>query len=350
MMDGAAEGLGAIRHPLAEPPAPGAAIPLAEGVLWMRLPLPMVLNHVNIFALDDGVRGWTVIDTGADNPGARETWARLLAGPLGGRPVWRVLVTHYHPDHVGLAALLIDRGAELWCTRTTYLMTRMLIADLTPEHSQRDLDFWREAGLDAETFARRLAEPPFNFSRIASQLPPGFRRIAEGDRIEAAGRSWRVHCGEGHAPEQATLWDEAGKLVISADQALPSISPNLSVYPAEPMADPVGDWIESCARLAGFATEAQLVLPGHKLPFTGLPRRLAEMAEHHQQALDRMVAHISEPKVAADCFAPLFKREITPEIYGMALGETVAHLNRLLAAGRASRERRADGAWLWRAA
>ncbi len=138
--------------------------------------------------------------------------------------------------------------------------------------------------------------------------------------------------------------------MLGADQLLPSISPNLSAFASEPDADPVAEWLESCRRLAAFATERQLVLPGHKLPFTGLPMRLEQKIANHVGALARLREHLATPRVAADCFAPLFKRQIVPAIYGMALGETVAHLNHLLFAGDAVRQRRADGAWLWTAA
>jgi len=159
-----------------------------------------------------------------------------------------------------------------------------------------------------------------------------------------------VRLAGGHAPDHATLWSLDDDLVLGGDQLLPSISPNIGVYATEPEADPLADWFEACARLAGPATEAQLVLPGHKLPYRGLPGRLRELAANHERALDRLLDHLAEPRVAVDCFPPLFKRTIGPETYTLALVEAVAHLNHLLARGLATRARRADGAWLWRRA
>ncbi|WP_443135103.1 MBL fold metallo-hydrolase [Frigidibacter sp. ROC022] len=346
MMDGCK---GEIRYPVEAPPGPGEALEIAPGVLWMRLPLPTALDHVNVYALDDGAAGWTVIDTGMDTPKARELWEQLLAGPLGGRPVHRQIVTHMHPDHIGLTAWMAGKGAELWCTRTTWLSARMLVLNVEEKHSEHTIDFWRASGMAPEMLARKAAERPFNFIDVVGLPPPSFRRIAEGDWLTVGGRRWLVRCGDGHAPEHATLWSEDGTLVLGGDQLLPSISPNLGVYASEPLADPIAEWLESCNRLAAHATEAQLVLPGHKLPFTGLPLRLRQKAENHHHALERLHAHLATPRVAVDCFGPLFKREVTPEVFGFALAETIAHLNHLYLTGRASRTARADGAWLWRA-
>jgi glyoxylase-like metal-dependent hydrolase (beta-lactamase superfamily II) len=343
MMDQAAA---RIRYPVETPPGPGEAAEIAEGVLWFRLPLPMKLDHVNVFALDDG-DGWTVVDTGFDTGKSRAIWEALLSGPLSGRPVTRVLVTHYHPDHIGLAGWFQARGAELWTTRTSWLLARMLILDVQPLPVPETVDFWKSGGMAPEILEQRLKERPFNFCDVVAPLPLGYRRIVEGETIRIGGRDWDARFGNGHAPDHATLWSRDGDLVLGGDQLLPSISPNLGVYASEPEADPVGEWIESCHRLAPFATERQLVLPGHKLPYHGLPTRMRQLAENHESALERLARHLAEPRTAADCFPPLFMREIGPGEYGLALVEAMAHCNHLWHRGLATRKRRADGAWLW---
>ncbi|RYH10568.1 MBL fold metallo-hydrolase [Tropicimonas sp. IMCC6043] len=341
---------GPIRYPHETPPAEGTALEIAEGVLWLRLPLPMALDHVNIYALDEG-DGWTVIDTGLSSRKTRAIWEALLSGPLGGKPVIRVIVTHHHPDHVGLAGWFrSEHGAELATTRTAWLYARMLTLDEQHLPPPETLAFWRAAGMDPETYAERAAERPFNFADVVWPMPLGFTRLAEGEVIRMAGRDWDIRIGDGHAAEHATFWSRDDALVLGGDQLLPSISPNLGVYPTEPEADPVGAWIESCTRLSAFAREDQLVLPGHKLPFTGLPARMEQLIENHHSALERLLSYLGEPRTAQDCFAPLFRREIGAGEYGLALAESVGHLNHLLQTRQATRARRADGAWLWRRA
>jgi len=336
-----------ITYPWNDPPASGEAIELAEGVLWLRLPLPMVLDHVNIYALDEG-DSWTIVDTGIHSRGSVALWEEVLAGPLQGRPVSRVILTHHHPDHIGMAGWLMARyGAELLATRTSWLMARMLILDEEPRPTEQALAFWRSAGMDAEILARRKNDRPYNFADICHPIPVGYSRLRQGDVLCAGGRSWDVHIGNGHAPEHLTLWSRDDALVLAGDQVIASISPNIGVYPTEPEADPLKEWLEACARLRTLARDDHLVLSGHKLPFTGLPFRLTQLLENHHGALERLVAHLATPRVAAECFAPLFRREIDEGTYGLALVETVAHLNHLHRAGRARRRRREDGAWLW---
>jgi glyoxylase-like metal-dependent hydrolase (beta-lactamase superfamily II) len=335
-----------IRYPFEDPPAEGEAVEVAPGVLWMRLPLPMALDHVNIFALDDGA-GWTIIDTGFDSKRGRAIWARLLAGPLAGKPVTRVVVTHHHPDHIGLAGWFQAQGAELLTTRTAWLYARMLCLDVQATPLPAQVAFWRGAGMDPDLLAQRMVERPFNFADVVAPLPLGFTRLQGGDEITMAGRRWTIRMGNGHAPEHATFWSQDDGLVLGGDQLLPSISANIGVYPTEPYADPLGEWLESCAAFEPLAREDHLVLPGHKLPFTGLPLRLRQMAENHHGALDRLRAHLTTPQSAADCFIPIFKREITGAAYGLALVEAVAHLNHLLHRGEVSRTMEDDGIWKW---
>ncbi len=336
-----------IRYPWSEPPAPGEAIEIAEGVLWMRLPLPMALDHVNIYALDDG-DGWTVVDTGLSSNKTRRLWATLISGPLAGKPIRRVVVTHHHPDHVGNAGWFqAEHGAELVTSRTAWLFARMLTLDVQENWPQETLDFYKSAGMDAEFLEKRKADRPFNFADTVYPMPLGFTRVKQGDVVRMGGRNWDVHMGNGHAPEHATFWSRDDHLVLSGDQILGSISPNLGVYATEPMADPVSDWLEACERLQTLTRPDHLVLGGHKLPFTGLPLRMRQLIENHHGALQRLQDYLAEPKAAAECFAPLFKRTIREGEYGLALVEAVAHLNHLYHSGAVIRTRRADGAWMY---
>ncbi|WP_295047882.1 MBL fold metallo-hydrolase [uncultured Paracoccus sp.] len=335
-------------YPFDGPPPPGQALTVAPGVLWMRLPLPMALDHVNVYALDDG-DGWTLVDTGFDTAAGRELWDALRAGPLAGRPIRRVIGTHHHPDHIGLAGWFMARDeAEFWISRTAWLMARMLILDRQDSAPPESLAFWRRAGMPADLLAARAAERPFNFADVVHPLPLGFTRLEDGQQVSFGNRRWRVAMGHGHAPYHATFWSLDDELVIGGDQLLPSISPNLGVYPTEPDADPVGEWLDSCRRMAELAQSRHLVLPGHKLPFTGLPTRLRQLIDNHHAALDRMTAALRDgPRSAVGCFDILFKRRIGAGEFGLALVEAVAHVNHLRRRGVVAQVGTCDGAALW---
>jgi glyoxylase-like metal-dependent hydrolase (beta-lactamase superfamily II) len=339
----------AIRFSAMEPPAAGEAREIAPGVLWLRLPLPMKLDHVNVYALDEG-DGWSVVDTGFNTSRSRDIWAAILSGPLAGRPVRNIIGTHHHPDHIGLAGWFQSvHGAEFWTTRTAWLFARMLVLDVQDRPAPESLLFWRRAGMDAALIAQREGERPFNFADVVAPMPLGYRRLREGQEVAFGGRRWQVRMGNGHAPEHATFWSLDDDLVLGGDQLLPGISPNLGVYPTEPEADPVGEWLESCTRFLEVAEARHLVLPGHQVPFTGLPLRLRQMIDGHLGALKRLVQHLDRPCTAVECFSALFRREIGPSDYGLAMVEAVAHLNHLYQTGQVERTEGPDGAWHWQA-
>ena len=334
---------GTIHYPHEIPPDQGEAIEVRPGILWMRLPLPLRLDHVNTYALDDG-DSWTLIDTGFDTKKTRDVWHELLQGPLAGKPVKKLFVTHYHPDHIGLAGWFqTNFGVELITTRTSWLTARMLVLDEQSKATPETLLFYKRAGVIESLYEKKKKERPFNFCDVVSPMPQGYTRVQEGESITLGGRDWIIRMGNGHAAEHATLW--AGDIVLGGDQLLPSISPNLGVYATEPGANPVFEWLEACKTFKKYASSSQLVLPGHKLPFRGLPLRLEQLIENHVGALKRLLSHLEIPHTAHECFLPLFRREIDESEYGLALGETIAHLNYLYSADQITRTIRIDGAY-----
>ena len=338
----------AIQYPFATPPGTYDAVEGAPAVRWLRLPLPFGLDHVNCYALDDG-DSWTLVDTGIASKHAKAIWQALLAVPLRDKPVARLIVTHHHPDHIGLAGWFQAQGVELITPRTAWFYARMLTLDEQRLPSPESLLFLQRAGLDAAMQAEKATERPFNFRDVVAPMPLGFTRISEGDVITAGGRRWLVRLGQGHAPDHAMLWSMDDNLILGGDQLLPSISPNIGVYATEPDADPLAEYLTTQRSLLEFARDDHLVLPGHRLPFTGLPHRLRQMIDAHDATLARLTDHLSTPRRATDCFAVLYRREIGPADMGLALAEAMANLNHLLRRGIVTRTLSPEGAWLWQA-
>ena len=332
------------------PPEPGTAVAVAEGVLWSALPLPPAmkgLGAVNVYALE-GEDGWTLVDAGLDWSGGRAALEGLLAGPLSGKPLARVILTHHHPDHVGLAGLLAGRGAEIWASRTAWLYARMLTLDARERPAPEQVAFRRRGGVTGAALAAFAAARPFNFSDAVGALPPAFRALDEGQRLAIGGRDWVVRLGEGHAPAHATLWSDDA-LMIAGDQVLPGISPNIGVWPTEPESDPLAGFLDTCRRFAALGADP-LVLPGHRLAFHGLEARLGQLVDNHLGALARIEAALAErPARAVDLFDTLYRRPVGEGEFGLALAEAVAHLNHLHRAGRVVRTADAEGAWRYRA-
>ena len=337
----------ALSYPCGEPPAPGMVREVAPGVLWLRMPLPFALNHINLWAIadeDERGPGWAVVDTGVKTPEVLAAWRQLIApdGPLAATPqgarITRVLATHMHPDHVGMAGWLTRKfQCRLWMTQLEYLTCRTLVADTGREAPDDAIRFYRACGWSEE--ALDVYRARFGgFGKYIHPLPDSFRRLADGQVLRIGAHDWRVIVGRGHSPEHACLVSDALGVMVSGDQVLPRISSNVSVFPTEPDADPLGDWIASIARLRAQLGDHLLVLPAHGEPFRGLHARLDRLAHGHGRGLQRLRRSLSEsPRRAIDVFGALFARPINSqgELLGMATGESLAHLNHLLARGEA---------------
>jgi glyoxylase-like metal-dependent hydrolase (beta-lactamase superfamily II) len=328
-------------------PDEGELIALADGVGWARLPIPGSLRHINVWVLEDG-DGVALIDTGLDIAPCREAWEALFEGPLAGRAVTRVICTHFHPDHIGLAGWLTGRfGVPLWMTRGEWLYGRLLASDVRDAPPAEALAYWRAAGWDEARIADEAAKGWGRFASVVSPIPIGFVRIQDGDSLRIGDRTWRVLVGSGHCPEHACLIDDEGGLMIAGDQVLPRITSNVSLSLSEPEADPLGEWLASIDKLRTLP-DTLLILPSHGEPFTGLHARLDALAHGHRDRLDALHAKLDEPRRAVDCFPTLFARKIEDNMMGLATGEALAHLRRLEVEGRAAGETR-DGVRWYRA-
>ncbi|UCG72718.1 MAG: MBL fold metallo-hydrolase [Chromatiales bacterium] len=315
----------------AERPSDGELLPVAPGVNWLRMPLPFVLNHINLWLLEDG-DGWCIVDTGIAAQTTEALWDKLLTGELADRPVTRVIATHLHPDHVGMAGWLTERtGARLLMTRSEYLSARLLVTDEPPPPPE-NLAFYRAAGMNdaqLESYAGGYGI----YRKIVSPLPLSYQRIEASDVLQIGRHSWQVLIGRGHSPEHACLYCAELGLLIAGDQALPTISPNVSIWPTEPGANPLQDWLESCRELPAQLPGDVLVLPAHGRLYTGLGVRMAQLIDEHEQALDAARAACAEPRRAVDLFDALFRGAVNGGNRIMATGESIAHLAYLEAAG-----------------
>ncbi len=325
-------------------PAGGELFEVAPGIHWFRMPLPFGLDHINLWALDagDGENGgWAIVDTGVNMPKTRGHWQALLDGPLAAKPVTRVIVTHYHPDHLGLAGWLCRRfGVALEIARTEYLLARTLMLDVRDEPPAEAVDFSIRAGWSEAAIAAMKAKSWGSFAKIIHELPAGFKRLRHGDVLTIGSREWRVFTGRGHSPEHSCLVSDG--VMISGDQVLPRITSNVSVYPTEPYADPLADWLDSIAALRSVDPQV-LVLPAHNEPFTGLHVRLDQLRADHEDKLAKLLAFCHQPRTAVESFATLFAKPIGEGDYGIATGEAVAHLHWLEERGKLKRLVGEDG-------
>ena len=319
----------------ADVPAPGEVTQIVPGVFWLRMPLPFALNHINLWLLKDG-GGWTIVDCGYGVDATKALWEQIFANHLGGRSVKRIIVTHYHPDHVGCAGWLQQRwNCEVWMTETEFLSAHMAVQDSAGDSIDRARELFVRHGLTGQRAeANKVRKNGFKIG--VPDLPQAFRRILEGDEIIINEKPWRVIVGRGHAPEHAMLYCAELGMLISGDQVLPKITTNVGVWPSQPEGNPLKLFLDSMAKFAPLPTDTT-VLPSHGAVFRGLHARLKQLRDHHDERLAEVVAACEQPKTATELLPILFRRELDAHQLVFAMGEAIAHLNYLMYAGRLTR-------------
>ena len=330
-------------------PALGTTLDLAPGVRWLRMGLPFALDHINLWLLRDrqeGVEGWTIVDCGISNDATRAAWEQVFAAHLGGLPVLRLIVTHMHPDHIGLAHWLTERWqVRMWVSATDYNAARNASQSTTGFGGERSAAFFASHGLtDPEAIAKVRARSNY-YAGMVPQVPESYRRLMDGMTLDIGGHAWRCIAGYGHAPEHIALHSPKLGVLISGDMVLPRISTNVSVYDLEPESDPLALFLTSLKRFDSLAADT-LVLPSHGKPFTGLHARTRQLHVHHDERLaEVMVACAAKPCHAADLLPVLFKRPLDLHQTIFAMGESIAHLHALWHAGKLHRRADQDGVW-----
>ncbi|BDX20138.1 MULTISPECIES: MBL fold metallo-hydrolase [Halopseudomonas] len=329
-----------LRFPWEQAQAMGDVREVADGIYWLRMPLPFALDHINLYLLRHE-HGWVVVDTGLATDAARAVWEQVFTGLFAGQPVLAVIATHCHYDHSGLIGWLVDRF------QCPAYMTFGEYQSLTFQGSPSDAPHWtfmqlyRRAGMADSDIEQMI--PAINKAFFSIDVPHSYRRLRDGQQLRIGDRYWRVVVGSGHSPEHACLYSEEDQLLISGDQVLPRITSSICITVTEPDANPLGEWLQSIRKLRQLP-DSVLVLPAHERPFFGLHQRLAQLQQHHDRHLDRLLVALQEPLTAEQARALLFTRVRNGFDHLMAMGETLAHLNYLMEEGAVRRELR-DSVW-----
>ncbi|MFA5663038.1 MBL fold metallo-hydrolase [Castellaniella sp.] len=339
-------------------PASGETQAMAEGVHWLRMPLPFALDHINLWLLRDhldGRDGWAVVDCGIDRPEVRQAWETLFESRLEGLPVLRVIVTHMHPDHVGLSHWLCERWqAPLWMSATDFALASLWSGGGPAASAAQTEGSGPTGDSAARHFARHgLLDPAAQqmlrdrhayYSGLVPDMPRNFHRLMHGQQVQVGAHRWQVIVGHGHAPEHVSLWCPDLQVLISGDMILPRISTNVSVFDFEPEADPLALYLDSLQRYDGLP-EDTLVLPSHGRPFRGLHTRIAQQQAHHAERLADVLAACKAPKSAHDLLPVLFNRKLDMHQLTFAMGEAIAHLHTLYYRGQLKRQLGDDGVY-----
>ncbi len=312
---------------------------IAPGVHWLLTSLPFRLRAINLWLLRDG-DGWTMIDCGFPLPEVREQIEAAWSCTLDGLPITRLFVTHHHPDHVGNCRWICERwGIIPTITRAERERALMLMGSRWAEESSNRIGFWRRHGL-SEAAAANINEHWSRHRHHFRQLPDQWSPIEDGASLPIGGVGWQVMVTQGHAQAQALLHSPERNLLISADQVLPKITPNVSVFGDRPDAEPLGLFLASNRRLARSCGDV-MVLPSHNRPFIGLHARIREIEAHHQERLAKIETLLHRSSLtAADLLPELFGDGLNGHEIGFAIGEAIAHLHHLVAEGRASTSER----------
>ncbi|MBL4907025.1 MAG: MBL fold metallo-hydrolase [Sneathiella sp.] len=334
-----------IEYPLGTRPGDGEVLQVADGIYWVRMPIPIQgLDYINLYLLEEE-DGWTIVDSGLNTSKIKDLWTEVSDKHLKGKPVTRLICTHFHPDHMGLAGWISEKwGIPLTMTFGEWTFGRMLFLEAEETVPEYALDYYRKIGF-TEKMLDRVRKRGFNmFSKAFYSMPMGFVRLSDDEILNIGGAKWRIIVGKGHAPEHACLYCEEKNLLISGDQILPRITPHIGVYPAEPFANPLKQFLDSIEKFEHLPGDI-LVLPAHNDVFTGIHNQLSFYKEHHAERLTRLKLACGSPKTAIELIPVLFDKKLGESDMGLGIAEGLAHCHYLIGTGELERQVGKDGVW-----
>ncbi|MCG8317502.1 MAG: MBL fold metallo-hydrolase [Pseudomonadales bacterium] len=319
-------------YPYQDAPEKHQSVTIHSHVKWVRSPLPFSLASINCYLLKDG-DGWCVVDTGMNGQNSIDTWESIIDTQLDGKPITRVIVTHHHPDHIGLAGWFCEKfQVPFYTTELEYYYTRAFYAPKRKDQYWESVKYFDLSAIDKESRDAVLADS--TYGELVWEVPSAFHRIEDGESLKIGDFEWQAITTRGHAPEHLSLYCEALDLYISGDQVLPEITSNVSISSTQATANPLKDWFTAHDIVAHRVPDSVLVLPAHQLPFKGLHRRLQAVVDHHKERLEQIESLSLAPIDAQSISRKLFKRELDNFQNFLAVGEVMAHLNWLVAEGR----------------
>lgn len=334
----------ALVFPFEEAPQKYQAVDICPEVKWIRSPLPLTLDHINCYLIKDG-DGWAVVDTGMNVEITRQHWGRIIAEQLNNAPITKVIVTHQHPDHVGLAGWLCrEHKAKLYMSQGEYLCSRMYFSHGQAESYWEVDEFFARSAM-SELTVKGLVESN-NFYETVFELPPSFHKIRDEQKITIGDHQWIAINTSGHAPEHVSLYCPTLDLYISGDQVLPRITSNVSITSVFPDSSPLCDWYDAHEKIPTVVPDSVLVLPAHEKPFKGLHQRLKDVIAHHDERLDKVLTLCHQPQNAQELTIKLFERELDAFQNYLAVGECLAHLHYLMERDQINRSL-VDGLYLY---
>lgn len=339
-----------LRFPFEKTPEPAELVEVARGVFWVRLPLNFYLNHINVYMLDGGDH-WVLVDTGIFTDDIVAIWQKIIATYCTDKPIKKVICTHMHPDHIGMAGWLTEQcGADFYMTRLEYLNARMLVNDTGHPAPPEGIQFFEQHAM-GDAFIAAYKKMFGGFGRVVSRMPQRFMCLEEGQILTIGEDEWEIVIGNGHSPEHACLYNRAQKLLISGDQVLAGISSHIGTFPTEPESDNLKKWLESCQKIKDYVPNDVLVLPAHKDPFYGLHQRLDTLINNHEKGLARLLEMLATPRGAndAEIYSMLFRTKIDDRNRGMALSEVLSNLNCLIERKLVKRTQDEDGVLCYQA-